>query len=93
MTDGNFKIREPKVPTPPTLPITPPVKKDSLREKVEKHPKAALVLKLLDEEEGSEAGGAVKDQPQLTPQIQVAVEESVEVIEPFPPPPPSRRGS
>jgi hypothetical protein len=81
MTGGNFKIREPKVLTPPTLPIAPPVKKDSLREKVEKPSKAARVLKLLDEEEGSEAGGAVKDQPQLTPQIQVAVEESVEVIE------------
>jgi hypothetical protein len=81
MTDGNFKIREPKVPTPPTLPIAPPMKRDSLREKVEKPSEAAWVLKLLDEEEGSEASGAVKDQPQPTPQIQVAIEESVEVIE------------
>jgi hypothetical protein len=30
MTGENFKIWEPKVPTPPTLPIAPPVKKDSL---------------------------------------------------------------
>jgi hypothetical protein len=81
MTSGDFKIREPKVPTPPPLPIAPPVKKDSLREKAEKPSKMARVLKLLDEEESLEVGGAVKDQPQPTPQIQVAVEESVEVIE------------
>jgi hypothetical protein len=81
MTGGDFKIREPKVPTPPPLPIAPPVKKDSLREKAKKPSKVARVLKLLDEKESPEAGGAVKDQPQPTPQIQVAVEESVEVIE------------
>jgi hypothetical protein len=81
MTGGDFKIREPKVLTPPTLPMAPPMKKDSLREKAEKPSKVARVLKLLDEEESPEAGGAVKDQPQPTPQIQVAVEESVEVIE------------
>jgi hypothetical protein len=57
------------------------MKRDSLREKVEKPSKAAWVLKLLDEEEGSETGGAVKDQPKPTPQAQVAIEESVEVIE------------
>jgi hypothetical protein len=81
MTGGDFKIQEPKVPTPPPLPIAPPVKKDPLQEKAEKPSKVARVLKLLDEEESPEASGAVKDQPQPTPQIQVAVEESMEVIE------------
>jgi hypothetical protein len=64
MTGGDFKIREPKVPTPPTH--TPPVKKDSLREKAEKPSKVARVLKLLDKEESPKAGGTIKDQPQPT---------------------------
>jgi hypothetical protein len=57
MTGGDFKIREPKVPTPPSLPINPPAKKGLLVEKPEKPPKVARVLKLLDEEESPKQVG------------------------------------
>jgi hypothetical protein len=50
MTGGDFKIREPKVPTPPSLPINPPPK-EGLAKKPEETPKVARALKLLDEEE------------------------------------------
>jgi hypothetical protein len=63
-TGGAFKIHERKVPTPPALPIAPLVKKSPVVEKkVEKPSKVARVLKLLDEEEGSEAGEPAKALP------------------------------
>jgi hypothetical protein len=68
-TGGDFKIREPKVPTPPTLPIAPPPKKNPLVEKAEKPSKVARVLKLLDEEESPEAGRPVEAQPEPTPRL------------------------
>jgi hypothetical protein len=80
MTGGDFKIREPKVSTPPTLLVAPPSKKDSLREKAEKSLKVARVLQLFDEE-SPKVGGVVKDPSQPVPQTHVAVEESVKVIE------------
>jgi hypothetical protein len=81
MTSGNFKIREPKVPTPPSLPINPPVKKGLPMDKPEKPPRAARALKLLDEEESSEAGGPAKDLPGSARKTHSAVEESLEVVE------------
>jgi hypothetical protein len=81
MTGGAFKIREPKVPTPPSLPINPPVKKDLLVEKPEKPPKVVRALKLLDEEKSPEAGGPTKDLPGSTHKTHSAAEESVEVVE------------
>jgi hypothetical protein len=80
MTGGNFKIREPKIPTPPSLPInTPP--KEGLAKKPEKPPKVARALKLLDEEESPEAGGPAKDLPGPAPKTHSATNESVEVVE------------
>jgi hypothetical protein len=81
MTGRNFKIREPKVPTPPSLPINPPAKKGLLVEKPEKPPKVARVLKLLDEEESPEAGGPAKDLQGSARKTHSATEESVEVVE------------
>jgi hypothetical protein len=80
MTGGDFKIREPKIPTPPSLPInTPP--KEGLAKKPEKPPKVARALKLLDEEESPEAGGPAKDLPGPAPKTHSATNESVEVVE------------
>jgi hypothetical protein len=81
MTGGNFKIREPKVPTPPSLPINPPAKKGLLVDKPEKPPRVARSLKLLDEEESPEAGGPAKDLPGSARKTHSAAEESVEVVE------------
>jgi hypothetical protein len=81
MTGGNFKIREPKIPTPPSLPINPPPKEGLLAKKPEKPPKVARALKLLDEEESPEAGGPTKDLPGPTPKTHSATNESVEVVE------------
>jgi hypothetical protein len=80
MTGGDFKIRKPKVPAPPTLPINPSVKKGPSVGKPEKPPKAARVLKLLDKEESPEVGGPVKAHPEPAYRTHSAVEESVEVI-------------
>jgi hypothetical protein len=49
MTGGDFKIREPKVPTPPSLPVNLSAKRGLLEEKPKKPPKVARVLRLLDE--------------------------------------------
>jgi hypothetical protein len=81
MTGGAFKIWEPKVPTPPSLPINPPAKKGLLVEKPKKPPKVARALKLLDEEESPEAGGPTKDLPGSARKTHSATEESVEVVE------------
>jgi hypothetical protein len=78
--DGQFKIREPKPPTPPRLPIAAPPKKPQM-EKAEKPPKVARVLKLQDEEESPEAGGPVEVRPEPAPRTHDTVEESVEVLE------------
>jgi hypothetical protein len=80
MTGGNFKIREPKIPTPPSLPINPPPK-EGLAKKPEKPPKVARALKLLDEEESPEADGPAKDLPGPAPKTHSATNESVEVVE------------
>jgi hypothetical protein len=80
MTGGVFKIREPKVLTPPSLPISPPVKKGPLVEKPEKPHKAARVLKLLDEEESPEVGGPAKALSEPAHWTHSVVEESVEVV-------------
>jgi hypothetical protein len=57
-------------------------KKSSVVEKkVEKPPRVARVLKLLDEEEGSKAGGPVEALSKPIPQVCAPIEESVEVIE------------
>jgi hypothetical protein len=55
-TGGNFKIREPRRPSPPVLPIAPPNKKSPLNEgtKTEAHPKVVRALKLADEESKTE---------------------------------------
>jgi hypothetical protein len=81
MTGEDFKIREPKVPTPPSLPVNPSAKKGLLEEKPEKPPKVARVLKLLDEEESPKAGGPAKDLPGSARKTHSAVEESLEVVE------------
>jgi hypothetical protein len=81
MTGGNFKIREPKILTPPSLPVNPPAKEGLLVEKPEKSPKVARALKLLDEEESPETGGPTKDLPGPTRKTHSATEESVEVVE------------
>jgi hypothetical protein len=81
MTGRDFKIREPKVSTPPSLPVNPPTKRGLLEEKPEKPPKVARVLKLLDEEESPEAGGPAKDLPGSARKTHSAAEESVEVVE------------
>jgi hypothetical protein len=81
MTGRDFKIREPKVPTPPSLPVNPSAKKGLLVEKPEKPLKVARVLKLLDEEESPEAGGPAKDLPRSARKTHSAAEESVEVVE------------
>jgi hypothetical protein len=81
MTGGDFKIREPKVPTPPSLPINQPAKRGPLAEKPEKPPKAARVFKLLDEEGSPEASGPVKDLLDPARRTHSAAEESVEVVE------------
>jgi hypothetical protein len=81
-TGGAFKIREIKVPTPPTLPIAPPVRKSPVVEKkVEKPSKVVRALKLLDEEEEPEAGGPVETLMKAIPRRFTHPEESVEVIE------------
>jgi hypothetical protein len=81
MTGENFKIREPKVPTPPSLPINPPAEKGLLMDKPEKPPRVARALKLLDEEESPEVGGLAKDLPGSAQKTHSAAEESVEVVE------------
>jgi hypothetical protein len=81
MTGGDFKIREPKVSTPPSLPVNPPTKRGPLVEKPVKPPKAARVLKLQDEEESPEAGGPAKNLLDPTRRTHSAAEESVKVVE------------
>jgi hypothetical protein len=81
MTGGSFKIREPRIPTPPSLPINPPTKEGLLVEKPEKPPKVAKALKLLDEKGIPEAGGPAKDLPGSARKTHSATEESVEVVE------------
>jgi hypothetical protein len=81
MMGGDFKIRELKVPTPPSLPINQSAKRGPLAEKPEKPPKAARVLKLLDEEGSPEAGGPVQDLLDPARRTHSAAEESVEVVE------------
>jgi hypothetical protein len=81
MTGGDFKIREPTVPAPPSLPINPPVKRGPPEEKPEKPTKAARVLRLLDEEESPEVGGPAKDLPGPAHNSHSAAGESVEVVE------------
>jgi hypothetical protein len=80
MTGEHFKIRERKVPTPPSLPINPPPE-EGLAKKLEETPKVARALKLLDEEESPEAGGPAKDLPGPVPKTHSATDESVEVVE------------
>jgi hypothetical protein len=55
-TGGNFKIREPRRPSPPVFPIAPPPKKSPLNEgtKTEAHPKVVRALRLADEESETE---------------------------------------
>jgi hypothetical protein len=79
-TGGQFKIWEPKTPTPPRLPIAAPPKKPQVKS-AEKPPKVARVLKLQDEEETLEAGGPVEVRPEPAPRNHDTVEESVEVLE------------
>jgi hypothetical protein len=81
MTGGTFKIREPKISTPPSLPINPPAKGGLLAEKPDKPPKVARELKLLDEEESPEAGGPTEDLPGSAHKTHPATDESVEVVE------------
>jgi hypothetical protein len=81
MTGGNFKIWEPKVPIPPSLPVNPPTKKGLLVDKPEKPPRVARALKLLDEEESSKVGGPTKNLPGSARKTHSATEESVEVVE------------
>jgi hypothetical protein len=81
MTGGDFKIREPKVPTPPSLPINPSAKKGLLVDKPEKPPRVARALQLLDEEGSPEAGGPAKDLPGSARKTYSAAEESVEAVE------------
>jgi hypothetical protein len=81
-TGGAFKIREVKVPTPPTLPIAPPVRKSPVVEKkVEKPSKVGRALKLLDEEEGPEEGEPTKAPSKQVPEVHASAKKSVEVIE------------
>jgi hypothetical protein len=79
-TGGQFKIREPKPPTPPRLPIAAPLKKPPV-EKAEKPAKVARVLKLQDEEESPEVGGHVETHFEPAPRTHDTVEDSVEVLE------------
>jgi hypothetical protein len=81
MTGGDFKIREPKVPTPPSLPINPPAKKGLLVDKPEKSPRVVRALRLLDEEESPEAGGPAKDLLGSARKTYSTAEESVEAVE------------
>jgi hypothetical protein len=81
MTGGNFKIREPKISTPPSLPVNPPAKEGLLTEKPEKPPKVARALKLLDEEESPEVGGPTKDLPGSARKTHSATDESMKVVE------------
>jgi hypothetical protein len=66
-TGGDFKIREPRRPSPPVFPIAPPIKKSPLNEgkKTEAHPKVVRALKLADEE--SEIEKPVEAAPSPTP--------------------------
>jgi hypothetical protein len=52
-TGENFKIREPRLPSPLVLPIAPPIKKSPLVEgrRTEVHPKVVRALRLAEEEE------------------------------------------
>jgi hypothetical protein len=81
MTGGNFKIREPRIPTPPSLPINPPPNGGLPIQKPEKPPRVARALKLLDEEESPETAGPAKDLPGSARKTHSATEESVEVVE------------
>jgi hypothetical protein len=82
-TGGDFKIREPRAPTPLVLPIAPPSKKSPVveKKKVEVPPKVVRALRLANEEE-SDAERPVKATPEQTPLVEAPTEESnVQVIE------------
>jgi hypothetical protein len=66
-TGGDFKIREPRHPSPPVFLIALPIKKSPLTEetKTEAHPKVVRALKLADEE--SETEKPVEAAPSPTP--------------------------
>jgi hypothetical protein len=66
---GVFKIHEWRAPTTPASPVVPPVKKSPLveKKKVEVPSKVVRALKLIDEEDESEAEKPVKAIPESTP--------------------------
>jgi hypothetical protein len=81
-TGGNFKIREPRCPSPPVFPIVLPPKKSPLNvgTKTEAHPKVVRALRLADEE--SETEKPVEAPPSSTPCTE-APAEAQGVKEPF----------
>jgi hypothetical protein len=80
-TGGAFKIHERKAPTLLASPVVPSAKKSPIVEKkAEKPSRVARVLKLLNDEEGSEAGGPAEALLKPIPQVCAPTEESVEVI-------------
>jgi hypothetical protein len=74
-TGGTFKIREPRPPSPPVLPIAPPIKKSPLVEgtRTEAHPRVARALKLADEESGVEK--PIEGTPEQTPRVEASTKE------------------
>jgi hypothetical protein len=70
-TGGDFKIKEPRRPSPPVLPIAPPIRKSPLIEgtKTEVHLKVVRVLRLADEEE-SKVEKPVEATPVPTPRTE-----------------------
>jgi hypothetical protein len=74
-TCGTFKIREPKPPSPPILPIAPPIKKSPLVEgtRIEAHPRVTRALKLADEE--SEVEKPIEGTPEQTPRAEAPAKE------------------
>jgi hypothetical protein len=81
-TGGDFKIREPRAPTKPVLPIAPLTKKSQVveRKKVKVPPKVVRALKLADEE--SDVQKPVEATPKQTYLAKVHAKESdVQVIE------------
>jgi hypothetical protein len=75
-TGEDFKIREPRPPSSPVLPIAPPTKKSPLVDgtRTEAHPKVARALKLADEEE-SEVEKPIEGTPEQTPRTEAPTKE------------------
>jgi hypothetical protein len=82
-TGGDFKIREPRRPSPPVLPIASPVKTGPLNErrKTEAHPKVARALKLADEESDTEKPVEAATSPTLRPETPAATQGAKEAHE------------